>query len=111
MDRVIGALHGHVIVCGWGRVGRAAADDLRERGHAVVVVDIDPERAASIPREYPHLCGDASDDDVLHRVGIDRASALVAAVSTDAANLFITLSARSLRPDLFIVSGRVRIRA
>ncbi len=70
----------------------------------VVVVDIDPERVRSIPRSYAHVCGDASDDDVLHHAGIDRAAALVAAVSTDAANLFITLSARSLRSDLFIVS-------
>jgi voltage-gated potassium channel len=104
MDREIENVRGHVIVCGWGRVGRAAADDLRGAAMHVVVVDSDAERAASVPRVYPHLCGDASDDDVLHHAGVDRASALVAAVSTDAANLFITLSARSLRPDLFIVS-------
>ena len=104
MDRAIGALGGHVIVCGWGRVGRAAAHDLEGAGMPMVVVDVDPERVASIPRSYPQICGDASDDDVLRHAGIDRAAALVATVSTDAANLFITLSARSLRPDLFIVS-------
>ena len=104
MDREIEALHGHVIVCGWGRVGRAAAHDLDSAGRPMVVVDIDPERVASIPRSYPHVLGDASDDDVLRHAGIERAAALVAAVSTDAANLFITLSARSLRSDLFIVS-------
>ena len=104
MDKQISALHGHVIVCGWGRVGRAAARELEGAGKAVVVIDLDAERAATVPRPYVHLCGDASDDDMLRRAGIDRASALVAAVSTDAANLFITLSGRSLRPDLFIVS-------
>ncbi len=104
MDRKLSALDGHVIVCGWGRVGRAAAHDLEGAGMPLVVVDIDQERVATIPRTYPHVCGDASDDDVLRHAGIDRAAALVATVSTDAANLFITLSARTLRPDLFIVS-------
>jgi voltage-gated potassium channel len=104
MDKEIGALEGHVIVCGWGRVGQATARDLDGAGMRVVVVDSDPERVRSIPRRHPHVLGDASDDDVLNAAGIDRAAALVAAVSTDAANLFITLSGRSLRPDLFIVS-------
>ena len=104
MDKQISALSGHVIVCGWGRVGRATARELEGAGKAVVVIDTDPERASSVPRPYVHLLGDASDDDVLRHAGIDRASALVAAVSTDAANLFITLSGRSLQPDLFIVS-------
>jgi voltage-gated potassium channel len=104
MDKQIGALDGHVIVCGWGRVGRAAARELESAGKPVVVIDSDAERAALIPRSYPHVHGDASDDDVLDEAGIDRAAALVAAVSTDAANLFITLSGRSLRSDLFIVS-------
>jgi voltage-gated potassium channel len=104
MDRQIGALRGHVIVCGWGRVGRAAARELNGAGMAVVVVDVDPGRVATIDRPYLQLCGDASDDDVLRHAGIDRAAALVAAVSTDATNLFITLSGRSLRPDLFVVA-------
>jgi voltage-gated potassium channel len=104
MDKEIGALKGHVIVCGWGRVGQAAARELDGAGMRVVVVDSDTERVRSIPRRYPHVLGDASDDDVLQAAGIDRAAALVAAVSTDAANLFITLSGRSLRPELFIVS-------
>ena len=104
MERQIAALHGHVIVCGWGRVGRSAARELDGAGLAVVVIDADPERVASVPRPYLHVCGDASDDDVLQCAGIERAAALVAAVSTDAANLFITLSGRSLQPTLFIVA-------
>ena len=97
MDKQISALHDHVIVCGWGRVGRAAARELADAGMAVVIVDTDPERVATIDREYAHFVGDASDDDVLRHAGIERAAALVAAVDTDAANLFITLSGRSLR--------------
>ena len=52
MERQIAALHGHVIVCGWGRVGRAAARELDGAGRAVVVIDADPERVASVPRPY-----------------------------------------------------------
>ena len=104
MDKQIAALRGHVIVCGWGRVGRAAARELDAAGMSVVVVDMDAERVATIPRPYLHVCGDASDDDVLRHAGVDRAAALVAGVSTDPANLFITLSCRSLQPNLFVVA-------
>jgi voltage-gated potassium channel len=103
MDKRIAALRGHVIVCGWGRVGRAIARELASAGTPHVVIDNDPERVATI-HDHLYVLGDASDDAVLQHAGIDRASALIAAVSTDAANLFITLSGRSLRPDLFIVS-------
>jgi voltage-gated potassium channel len=103
MDKRIAALHGHVIVCGWGRVGRAIARELATAETGFVVVDNDPDRIATIG-SYLYVPGDASDDDVLRGAGIDRAAALVAAVSTDAANVFITLTGRSMRPDLFIVS-------
>jgi voltage-gated potassium channel len=103
MEKRIAALRGHVIVCGWGRVGRAIARELQAAGTPHVVIDNDPDRVATI-NDHLYVFGDASDDAVLHRAGIDRATALIAAVSTDPANLFITLSGRSLRPDLFIVS-------
>jgi voltage-gated potassium channel len=103
MDKRIAALRGHVIVCGWGRVGRAIARELKAAGTPHVVIDNDPDRVATIDGHL-YVLGDASDDAVLHHAGIERATALIAAVSTDPANLFITLSGRSLRPDLFIVS-------
>src|SRR4029079_1894194 len=103
MDKRIAALRRHVIVCGWGRGGRGIARELAEAGKGLVVVDNDPERIATIT-SHLYVLGDASDDDVLIKAGIERAAALIAAVSTDPANLFITLSGRSLRPDLFIVS-------
>jgi voltage-gated potassium channel len=100
MQRELDALAGHVIVCGWGRVGRAIATNLS--GRPVVVIDRDAERVASVPGLW--VAGDATDDEVLRAAGIDRASALVAALSADADNLYVTLSARQLRPDLFIVA-------
>lgn len=102
MERTIAKMTGHTIVCGWGRVGRAVGGYLAGQGADVVVVDADPARIATIP--HPALVGDVTDDEVLRRAGLMRAGALVAAINTDAENVYITLSARALRPDLVIVA-------
>lgn len=108
MERTVATLQDHVIVAGWGRVGKAIAAGLERSGRTVVVVERDPERAATIPGLLVE--GDATDDDVLRRAGIERAGALVAALAADADNLYVTLSARQLRPDLFIVA-RARVES
>lgn len=108
MQRTIDDLDGHVVLCGWGRVGRSIHPYLVGAGREVVVVEADPDRADRVDGLV--VVGDATDDDVMTRAGIERATALVCAVDTDAANLFVTLSARTRRPDLFIVA-RVRDRA
>jgi voltage-gated potassium channel len=102
MNREISKLTGHTVVCGWGRVGRAVADDLIGAGHQVVVVDVDPARVADV--SYPTVVGDATLDSTLRAAGIERASALIAALEGDAENLFVTLSARAIVPNLFIVA-------
>ena len=102
MDREINKLTGHTVVCGWGRVGRAVADDLINTGHSVVVVDVNADRVADVA--YPTVVGDATLDSTLRTAGIERASALIAALEGDAENLFVTLSARAIMPDLFIVA-------
>ena len=102
MDREISKLSGHAVVCGWGRVGRAVAEDLVATGQSVVVVDIDGDRVNNVP--YPTVVGDATLDSTLRAAGIERAQALVAALDGDAENLFVTLSARAIVPDLFIVA-------
>jgi len=106
--RRIAAMEDHVIVCGWGRVGRTIAAHLQGAAVDVIVVDNDPARVALV--DGPALEGDATDDDVLRAAGIDRAATLIAALATDADNLYITLSARALRPDLFIVA-RARLES
>jgi voltage-gated potassium channel len=108
MERDIARMSGHIIVCGWGRVGRAVGGYLAGQGAEVVVVDLNPDRVAEIP--HPALIGDVTDDDMLRRAGIMRASALVAAIDTDAENVYVTLSARSLRPDVIIIA-RARTEA
>lgn len=103
MERQLAELEDHVVVCGWGRVGQAIAVSLRGgEGRTIVVVERDAERAAAI--EELVVDGDATDDGVLRRAGIDRCRALVVALPEDAANVYVTLSARRIRPDLFIVA-------
>ena len=102
MEKALGSMEGHVIICGWGRVGRAIAGEVAEAGRPFVVVDHDADRLALSPHHT--VLGDATEDATLEAAGIARAAALVAAVDVDAANSFITLSARAYRPDLFIVT-------
>lgn len=102
MDREINKMSNHTVVCGWGRVGRAVAEDLVAAGYAVVVVDVSADRVADVP--YPTIVGDATLDSTLRAAGIERANALIAALEGDAENLFVTLSARAIVPDLFIVA-------
>ena len=102
MDKTISRMTGHTIVCGWGRVGVSSTHYLVGTGQHVVVVDRDPARLQDV--EYPTVLGDVTDDQVLAAAGIDRARALIAALDTDADNVYVTLSARALRPDLVIIA-------
>ena len=102
MERTINTMHDHVVICGWGRVGRSIAAEVAAAGRELVVIDTDEARLADC--QHPTVLGDATQDAVLAAAGIERASSLVAAVDVDAANSFITLSARAMAPDLFIVS-------
>lgn len=102
MDRRIAQLNDHVIICGYGRVGRAAAGHLVATGHDVVVVDTDETRL--VDAAIPHLVGNALADATLIAAGIDRAQALIVALDTDTDTVYVTLSARALRADLVIIS-------
>ena len=104
-DRMIDELTQHYIICGYGRIGQTVAGEFRRHGVPFVVIDRDPERVhAVIEAGGLAVAADASSEDVLKRVGIDRARGLIAAVSTDAENVYTVLSARLLRPDLFIIA-------
>jgi voltage-gated potassium channel Kch len=95
----------HVIICGFGRIGSMLAEELKAGGAPFVIVDRDQARLARA-RELGYLCiaEDATDEDALLEAGIDRAQALATVLPDDAANVFITLSARSLNPDLSIIA-------
>ena len=102
MQRDIDSLVGHAIVCGWGRVGRAAAEQIARTGQAVVVIDQDEERLTSCP--HPHVLGDAADDNVLRTAGVRTAKTLVASLDNDAGSVYVVLTARTLNPALFVIA-------
>lgn len=109
MKKKIEKLQGHSIVCGFGRVGSEVAIELKNGGVDLVVIEKDPEHlklCASMG--YLYIEGDASSDDVLVEAGIHRARGLVSAVDSDAANVYVTLSAKSLNKDVFVVARSER---
>ena len=103
--RMIDELRDHIIVCGYGRVGRRAADEFRASGIPFLVLDhSDDASAAAEANDDLFLRGNGADDEDLGRAGIDRARGLLVASDDDADNLYITLSAKSRRPDLTVIA-------
>ncbi|MDH4141274.1 MAG: potassium channel protein [Chloroflexota bacterium] len=105
MAENVAGLRGHIIVCGYGRVGSTVARELNHAGQRFVVVDVNPaslERAAA----DGHLVvdGDATRDEVLREAGVEHARGLITTIDSDALNVYVTLSARAFSPDLFIVA-------
>ncbi len=103
--RMIDKLSGHYIVCGFGRIGRGAAAELKRAGVPFVVVDRDENKVEmAIKAGMLAVLADSNRDETLINVGIERAIGLVATLSTDADNLFLVLSAKGLKPDLPVCS-------
>jgi voltage-gated potassium channel len=103
-NRMIDTLTDHFIVCGYGRIGSIIAEQFHRQKVPFVVIETDPERVQSAQaRGFAAVQADASDEETLKHVGIHRARGLIAAVGTDAENVYAILTARVLRPDLFIV--------
>jgi voltage-gated potassium channel len=104
MQRQAAQLRNHVIICGWGRVGRGTWSELNLRGSASVVVESDPERADAADAAGALIIrGDATHNDVLEVAGVHDAQALIACVADDSDNLVIALSVKALRPDLRVI--------
>jgi len=103
--RMIDKLKDHFIICGYGRVGRGAAAELIREGAPFVIVDSDPERCErAILAGQLAVAADATRDDTLRDVGIERARGLVAALSSDADNLFVLLSAKGLNSRIYLAA-------
>lgn len=112
MQRGIARMQDHFIVCGYGRVGEHIAQELRQAHLPFVVVEKDPERTTVLQAlGVMHVEGDAADDHVLMAAGVKVAKGLVAAVDTDAENVFVTLSAKVLNPKLRVVARAVAYEA
>jgi voltage-gated potassium channel len=105
MERSLAGLNNHLIICGFGRMGRSVCQQFSRRGVPFVLIDRTPKLLDNF--EMPHgiaLEGDATSDEILKKAGVERAKALVTVTAEDADNLYITMSARLLNPELFIVT-------
>lgn len=105
MKKKLAGLADHYLLCGFGRVGEQVAKEFVHAGKSFVVLDTNPESIAQC-RElgYLYVEGNAADDDVLKQAGLRRAQGLIACVDSDADNVFVTLTARVLAPDIHIVA-------
>jgi voltage-gated potassium channel len=103
LEKVINALKDHYIICGYGRMGKIICKELNEAGKEFVVIEreIDP---LEIKEDFLIYKGDATSDETLREVGIEKAKGLITVLPTDAENLYVVLSARGLNPRLFIVA-------
>jgi voltage-gated potassium channel len=105
MSKKLEKLKDHYVVCGFGRIGQVICKLLQENGKKFVIIEKSDEEIELINElGYMALKGDASDDDLLIQAGVARAKGLVGVVSSDADNVYIALSARELKPDLYIVA-------
>ncbi len=105
MDKRIMEMQNHYVVCGYGRVGHQVAADFSAAKIPYVVIDSKPETVSELePKGVPHLIGDATSDEILEEAGIRRAKGLVACSDSDVANVYVTLSARALNSNLYIVA-------
>ena len=105
MENQIGKLSDHYIICGFGRMGAQVANELEHEHVPFVVLDFN-EDAIDIARFRGHLAlkGDAEEDSLLRSAGVERARGLIAVLAEDSSNLMVTVSARAMREDLFILA-------
>jgi voltage-gated potassium channel len=109
LDHQIAKLKDHYIICGYGRIGRVLTRYLTERYLNVVVIEKHTSRQSVMDEDgILYLIGEATDEKLLIKAGIKNAKGLVTAVATDADNVFLTLIAKQLNPDLFIVARAIQ---
>ena len=107
VEKAIAALDGHYIICGFGRIGSLICKEFAAKPLPFVVVEKDSDMIAQMEKDglgYLFLPGDATVDDVLLKAGIRKAKGLISVVTSDTENVYITLTARGLNPDLFILA-------
>jgi len=112
LEKAINRLRNHYVICGHGRIGSYICKEFRDEGLPFVVIERDEHVIQSMEEEgVIYVRGDATDEKALIDAGVERAKALIAAVASDADNLYITLTARGLNPNLYILSRATEERA
>jgi len=105
LEKEIRGQKGHYIICGYGRVGTSICDALASRPQGIVVMERDSERIAKLDdRNLLYVAGEATEEENLIEAGVRSARGLVAALKTDSDNVYVTLTARQLNPELFIIA-------
>lgn len=108
MNKVLERMKNHYIVCGYGKTGKHVLEDLLKKGLEVVIIESNSERNEKLKElysdKYIHLDADATEDSVLIQAGIGKAKFLISVLSTDAENLFVTLSAKDLNKDIKVIT-------
>jgi voltage-gated potassium channel len=105
VEKKILSLKDHYIICGFGRIGALIAKEFAAKPLPFLVIEKHPEAHEKLhDEEYLHLRGDATEDDTLLRAGIKKAKGLISVVTSDTENVYITLTARGLNPDLYILA-------
>lgn len=105
VEKQIEALTGHYIICGFGRIGSLICKEFKANGLKFVIIEKNVEAAERLTEDdYLYMKGDATLDETLLKAGINRAKGLISVVTSDTENVYITLTARGLNPDLYIMS-------
>jgi voltage-gated potassium channel len=105
VEKKIDSLQDHYIICGFGRIGQLICKEFAAKPIPFLVIEKHPEAHAKLHHEeYLHLRGDATEDETLLRAGIRKAKGLISVVTSDTENVYITLTARGLNPDLYILA-------
>lgn len=105
MSRRIGAMKDHFIICAYGRVGKTVARELEVEGTPLVIIESNEDLEDELVQAgIAHVIADPTSEAVLREAGIHRAKGLICAVDSDTTNVYITLTARSLNPNIFIVA-------
>ncbi|MGM7682083.1 potassium channel family protein [Cytobacillus sp. Hm23] len=111
MHQQIENLSNHMIICGIGRVGEQVLQRFIQEGVQVVVIERDKERVEQIEENFLYIVGDATEDRVLYNAGIERAKGLVATLPDDASNVFVSLTAKGLNPNIQIVARAEKVES
>jgi voltage-gated potassium channel len=105
LEREIRSIKDHYIICGFGRIGEVIARELSHNHIPIVIVDNRPQHTQNLERSgYLNVIGNATQEEVLLAAGIERARGLISVVGSDVDNVYIVLTARSMNPDLTIVT-------
>lgn len=111
MEKHISGLKDHFVICGYGRIGTIICEELHSENIPFVVIEEDPGKNDELEQnKYLYLNMDATSEEALLKAGIQSAKGLVTGVGADALNVFITLTARGLRPDIFVLSRASDVR-